>query len=194
MKTKLCKPILIEDITEESLHSDRMYLISVNNRLYNPFENSYYQLALVSIDPNEKIKIGDRVIYQMNDGHITDLIVDNTINTYPERWQGFKKVMAAQSRISPEYTNQFVEEFNKNEIKDVDIEMEEITEPIQDGDWSKYTQYKPKLTNDFITIIKEESILYTEEEVEELIEKIRYPFDYVRRQEIKKLFEENRKR
>ena len=37
-------------------------------------------------------------------------------------------------------------------------------------------------------------ILYTEEEVKELVEKIRYPFNYKIRQEIKKLFNQNKKK
>ena len=35
-----------------------------------------------------------------------------------------KKVIATQSQIPPEYIQQFIEEYNKGEVKDIEIEME----------------------------------------------------------------------
>ena len=79
-----------------------------------------------------------------------------------------KKVIATQPQLSPEYIQQFIEEYNKGEVKDVEIEMEWTLGNEEDDNQNLIPVLVPKLTNGFITIGKKEPILYTEEEVKSL--------------------------
>ena len=77
MKTKLVRPVLVPvDKSFLYLHGGKLY----NNRttMHIPDgKQQPQQLILISLE-DEKIEVGDRVIYDFFDGHIADVIVDNT--------------------------------------------------------------------------------------------------------------------
>ncbi len=179
MKTHKVRPVLMPvDKSFLYLHGGKLY----NNRttMHIPDgKQQPQQLILISLE-DEKIEVGDRVIYDFFDGHKVDVIVDNTIDTYPERWLGFKRVIACQSQLSLEYIQQFIEEYNKGEVKDISIEMEECTDG--NGMYRNSKMFQPKLNNGHVTIVEKLQMPkisaddlplangdYTEEEVKELI-------------------------
>lgn len=174
MKTLKVRPVLVEskiptDLlicgVDGHLHKTEFY----GSAMESVFgKDKYQELILISLE-DEKIDEGDRVIYIMEDGYISDLIVDDTINIYPERWSGFKKVIARQSQISPEYISKFIEQYNNGCVEDLEIMMEYVNSwskllVEKRGDPIKY-HIQPKLTNGFVTIVEKEPTIYTEDEV-----------------------------
>ena len=99
------------------------------------------------------------------------------------------KVIARQSQISPEYIEQFIEEYNKGEVKDIEIEIEELLTKVYDnigghpgGHWEG-NGFKPLLSSGSITIVERDiainsieckkehvpiPMIYSESEVKEL--------------------------
>lgn len=169
MKTKLCRPILVETKESTNIFKDHTGLFHSNLNLQTGHSiNSSvigYNLILISLDPNEKIEVGDKYY----DSH-NDLILAATAQSDHNVYQ-YKKVIATQFQLPEEYIQRFVEGYNSGNIKDVEIEMEGILPPVGGqtcggGAVVYFIGYKPKLTNGFVTIVdKKESILYTEEEV-----------------------------
>lgn len=144
MKTELVRPILIES-KEGTLHLSGTKLIDSieptgKNNLYNSVPQ---QLILISLDPNEKIEVGDKCLVKWGvNVSGKDLYEISTcseigvggIHYFDEMSMSFgehevsekiKKVIATQDQLSPEYIQQFIEEYNRGEVKDVEVEMEE---------------------------------------------------------------------
>lgn len=182
MKTKLCRPVLVETKEPANIFKDHTGLFHSNLNLQTGHSiNSSvigYKLILISLDPNEKIEIGDEWIYicPINDIDYGDKCEAIVTNNLKSNWfdklhdrPNYKKVIAPQSQLSEEYIQKFVEEYNSGNVKDIEIKM--------DGNYAhEYGGYyvetiTPKLTNGFVTIVNnKEPILYTEEEVENLFE------------------------
>lgn len=129
------------------------------------------QLAFISIDPNEKFEEGD-------------LLLDSDLKTSFELYSPYEigdiavdefyKVIALQKHIPENYIQRFIEEYNKGEVKDV--ELKTSWHKISHGDERQWYKSKPfvKLTNGFVTIINkkvEEPIFYNEKEVKRLCSK-----------------------
>jgi len=194
MTTKLCRPILIES---KNLSTTKGQLCLNGNYLFTARESDNVhplkpqQLVLISLDPNEKIKINDKFIYKETflDGTVKtrqDFIKYNWILTtcnkedlpYIERAlyginskkgiSGIYKVMTTQEQLSPKYIQQFIQEYNTNSVKDIEIEMRIIFEP-----YYKDTEVL-NLKNNFVNIITntKSQIFYTEEEVSDLLFKL----------------------
>ena len=131
-----------------------------NGRLYNPFKNCYYQLILISLDPEENIEEGDlkynsklNTIWKHNreSKELPDNIKHITsIDTV--------KVIATQEQLSQEYIKQFVEEYNKGCVNDLEIEMEEDGYIINKSFPASVKQrLVVKLKNRFVTIVEKDS-------------------------------------
>lgn len=158
--TKLCRPILVPIESNNLLITDRKYLSLSNGRLYNPFKNCHYQLILISLDPEENIEECDlkynpklNTIWKHNreNKEIPDNIKHITsIDTV--------KVIATEEQLSQEYIKQFVEEYNKGVINDLEIEMEEDGYIINKSFPASVKQRLViKLKNGFVTIVEKDS-------------------------------------
>ena len=187
MKTKLCKPILIESKEDYGITLG----VNITRNIPGAMRGQHYQLILISLDTNDDIKPGDK--YYSFETETIDILEENELSMSYDR-----KVIATQDQLPNEYIQQFVEEYNKYEVKDVEIEMidnkqqlEECVENIEEicleeheniEDSPYYEQYclavkdidnivyQLKLTNGFITIVKEKPILYTTQEVIKLLD------------------------
>ena len=159
MKTKKCRPILIETNEKNSLlwsyKGRRLYYNQAN---FNDLDETiYYQLILISLE-DEKIEVGDSYYNELN-------CTVNTYKSYHNKHNyNSKKVIATQDKISPEYIDKFVEQYNSWEVEDIEIEMEDKFESVNKGlegfpeDDIDWWVSKPKLTNRFINIVEEEPI------------------------------------
>lgn len=155
-------PVLIKSDKITSLWSYKGRTLRYNEANFN-FEDDtiYYQLILASIDSTDKISSNDL---------FTDLVTIRTcthcendtiycFDSSPPYVQktGQYKVMALQSQIPEYYIQQFVDEYNKEAIKDVEIEMKNEQSDCHGCTEDCYEegckQHKPKLTNGFINII-----------------------------------------
>ena len=188
MKTKLVRPILVPQNKatwpnciwlgriSKQLHLDTSY--NDNPRSIDPIDDSMLpqQLILISLDPDEKIEVGDWFINEQIEGGIALWQHNGEIkpNSNP------RKVIATSDKsvnapfggkdifnfpfIPNTYIHQFIKEYNNGEIKDVRIEMEKHID--QHPDWKpSYNNpddpptisfWLPKLTNGFVTIIEPE--------------------------------------
>ena len=139
MKTKLVRPIFIESKDNESR-----------------------EIVLVSLDPEEKIEVGDVFLYQFGPFERDWEIINCTKENIEGIRGNCKKVIATQDRISSEDIQKFIDKYNANgKLEDVEIEVEDSKYiPIRDDEGTKYGESLrkvtpfPKLTNGFITIIK----------------------------------------
>lgn len=168
MKTKLVRPILIETGPGVAFKG-QLCLRSGNHSIFKIKEDTYVgwlnlqQFVLISLDSDDKIEEGESYVYW--DGNKYSIRENLNCKNLPGGTvDAGIKIIAQQSQLSPEYIQQFIEEYNNGEIKDIEIEMHE--EPCFQ---SSFSIIEPKLTNGFITIINKEPILYTEEEVENLL-------------------------
>jgi hypothetical protein len=157
---KLCRPVLVE--TKEK---SRICHLTAKGKEFNDLryldveapiilDSINYILILISLDSddrieNGKIKVGE--IYYDGHGNTRKFGTGNCFNI------DSKKIIATQSQLPTEYIQQFIEEYNKNEVKDVIVEMEEnIAEYV--GPFNRDAkQYELKLTNGLVTIIKKDS-------------------------------------
>lgn len=206
MKTKLCRPILLDsDKYQPLVFSTSKYGGLFNSEHYSPMKemgDTYKQLVIISLDPNDKIEAGDTYFdYHTKKINISSETDNTSIYIDGNFRCDCKKVIATQEQLSPEYIQQFIKEYNQNDIKDIEIEMfdngyEVDMEGIGGEDIGWMPKIEPKLTNGFITIVKEklsdidfkdatlqdmydrgfpkvekESITYTEEEVKKLVNK-----------------------
>ena len=184
MKTKKCRPVLVE-CSRKSRKGDLVISpiglgIHISDIEYS-FHNKQ-QLILISLE-DEKIEVGDLVYDTLKNR------LFNARSNY-DGMEYIHKVIATQDKISPEYIAKFIEQYNNGKVDDVEIEMQEWNKAKMPKDFLKYIEpgcglpiiagseevyYKPKLTNKFVTIVtiveKKEPILYTEEEVLQLLYK-----------------------
>lgn len=89
-------------------------------------------------------------------------------------WEDCSKIIASTDTFlnlpkpSDSFLQVYIDTYNKGEkIEECLIEYEEFIEPVQDGDWNKYTDYKLKITKGEITIRKVKDS-WSRKEVEEL--------------------------
>lgn len=196
MKTKLCRPILVEtnkdnpQIGDICINSIGLFIwdkehaqYDVKNTLSEFRSTKVYELILISLDPNEKIEVDDFYIAFGNAGTFllqckeacNGFLVSTDQYKYPFDTYKCKKVVVRQSQLPEEYIQRFVEEYNSGNVKDVEIEMEGILPPVGGqtcggGAVVYFIGYKPKLTNGFVTIVdNKEPILYTEEDMISLL-------------------------
>lgn len=169
MKT-LCRPVLVESKEYNKLRLDNNNKLTfephVQGLHYSGLIHTYQQLVLISLNLDDKIEEGDLVYRHYEDGgsHI-GLATPKADELKRVKDNRVWKVITDQNQLSPEYIQQFIEEYNKDEVKDVEIEMESWT--VYSGDHQNTPRiYSPKLTDGFITIVEKKPILYTEEEIE----------------------------
>jgi len=173
MKIKLCRPVLVESKVRTNFLAYKGRTLKYNQANFNDEEETiYYNLILISLDPNEKIEEGDK--FMDSEGFLR-ICTEKKSNIGIIRWcdgsdvlASCRKVIATQSQLSPEYIKQFIEEYNKGEVKDIEVEMENYSNcGIQELD----SIFVPKLTNGFTIIVEKEPINYTGEEVESILDK-----------------------
>ena len=176
MKTKLCKPILIDSKESIRINSivyhptfklGRIIIESKTLWYYSTYKSggsitsplyglinklTNKQIILVSLDKDDEIKSGDLI----TDGN--SIIVAPNIDGFI----GFRKVIATQDQLSPEYIQQFIEEYNNGKVENIKIEIEELLTKVYDnigghpgGHWEG-NGFKPLLSNGFITIVERE--------------------------------------
>lgn len=148
MKIKLVRPVLMPvDKSFLYLHGGKLY----NNRttMHIPDgKQQPQQLILISLE-EEKIEVGDTFYdtYSKNMGIAS-------VNFGKVGDDTSKKVIATQSQLSPEYVQQFINEYNKGEVKDIRIEMIEKIHNHYSGANAQWKELLPKLTNGFVTIVE----------------------------------------
>lgn len=164
---KLCRPILVvTNKKDTNLFKKHNILYYTKGMITSGGSIQAYELILVSLDPDEKIEVGNKCIKFGNiyKGGYIEHIYSPVDFAFPEI--DFKKIIATQSQLSPEYINQFVEEYNKNKINNIEIEMidngyEVDMEGVGGMDWGDTcwnSKIEPKLTNGFITVVKKPMI------------------------------------
>lgn len=140
MKTKLCRPILIDiaNIKQDfSKDEYRTYLSLFESK--HPNGKNYLSLAW-QFNYTDKINPKQLVLISFDKDNIN-------------------KVIATQNQLSPEYIQQFIKEYNNDTVKDIEILMEEsccdnkVNGGINSPDCCHKHIIQPKLTNGFITII-----------------------------------------
>jgi hypothetical protein len=146
-----------------------------------------FSIVLVSLE-NESFDKGSIVYFDNDIMTIEEIhnesatIVNREGNMRTVGFSLLGKVIAFQSQLSPWYIQQFINEYNKGEVKDIRIEMEEYTDG--NGMYRNSKMFQPKLTNGFVTIVEKLQMPkisaddlplsnggYTEEEVIKLLEK-----------------------
>jgi len=205
MKTKLCKPVLIESndsvyVGDIMKYVKLMYLrteydcklgsltININRNVTE--SNEYwqkYKLVLVSLDPKEIIKEDDFVLLQ--NGELKRMKESDVIDYLNSNSDATVKVIATQKQLSPEYIKKFIKEYNENNVQNVEVEgnlfrrFGSIILPCSplnnesNSDMSIYS-FVPKTTNNFVAIVeKEKPKVYTEEETFSLMQQ--YLDEYV---------------
>lgn len=158
MKTLSVKPVLIASKEQTNLWSYKGRRLYYNQANFNDEdETAYYRLVLISLDPNEKIEVGDKY-YDEHYGLILTATTQSDHNTYH-----YKKVIATQDQLSPDLIQKLVAEYNNGGMQDFEIAMDcEFTStnkgldgfPEDNVDW---WVYKPLLTNGFVTVVEKES-------------------------------------
>jgi hypothetical protein len=184
MNTEKVRPILFEMNNESDIFRKKGSDL-LEYELYNKYQGAYigYQLIFISLNPDEKIEKGD-LFY---DTH-SKIINNASVNFGRIGNDSAKKVMATQDQIPEEYIQQFISEYNENNVNDVKIECEELCKygriilpksPYNNESNSDMSIYfnRPKLTNGFISIKKNQErllnisdimdMLPTKEEIED---------------------------
>lgn len=175
MKTKLVRPILLDSEEWQPLVlSTSRYGGLFKSEYYNPMTemgDTYKELIFVSLDPDERIEIGD-IIYHSLD-YCTLLVTDSPQYDNKEMLKeyGYKKVITTYSQLSPELIQKLIDEYNNGGMKDFEIEMCLYYKDLS-GEHEAYLAmptdyYKPKLTNGFITPIIKEEKLYTKDDLKD---------------------------
>ena len=168
MKTKKVRPVLVEikfNSIEEMqgdiiLRNDKIYTCKQLNilQLHKKESNDkVFELILISLK-DEKIEIGDK--YLDDCGLIRESVTSD--EDYWESRPDYKKVIACQSQISPEYISKFIEQYNNDCVEDFEIEMEihwnnrKYSKQPFPGEYAteKDRIYLPRLTNGFVTIVE----------------------------------------
>ena len=174
MINKRVKPVLISSSNKTDL-----LINTLNNKLlYDCLDivkehAKYYQLALISLDPNEKLDQGDLGYINIGGGTIGKISYDNKYNTwdlttddgihYPFSTREYiKKVIATHDKISPKDIYRLVGEYNRGSMKEFDIEMSEYYYTVKYpssgmvDEEALVSGKKPKLTDGYIIIVQNE--------------------------------------
>jgi hypothetical protein len=177
METKLCRPVLVESKDSTTMIGWKNKIELINNSI-SQLVDKYYELILISLDPDEKIEVGNNFWYR-NYKLMTctglsksgQILTNNEVakhNDYGHPQSLSKKVIATQSQLSPEYIQQFIEDYNKGEVKDVEIEMIAMNEGYNKPEDYPFQEIDiPKLTNGFVTIAEKSNIEKQADLVEE---------------------------
>lgn len=194
MKTLLVRPVLVESKERTNLWSYKGRRLYYNQANFNDEdETAYYRAVLVSLDPNDKIERGNKVVTNNVDYFATEIqlctmsefldsdnIIKFGINNQIKVYKfGYNKVIATQDQLSPDLMQKLVDEYNNGGMQDFEIigEMLALYGKIllpcspsnneSNSDMSIY-KFRPKLTNGFVTVVeKEHNIPYQEEPIEE---------------------------
>lgn len=167
MKTMNVKPVLVE-----SKEPTNLLINTINGRLLFDCHDiikihaKHQQLMLIGTTCKERIVIGDRFYCVEENNLSVGLYICDNDNVYCANCLDVcHKVITQQSQIPESYIQRFVEEYNKGEVKDVEIEMVETfcvnggLRPIGElgGKGLQHHNHSfPKLTNGFITIVEKE--------------------------------------
>ena len=187
MKTKRVRPALVESkdkITLNSIVNDPTFGLGIiiekhgEECFYNthssggsittPWERNlgdrlkHYELILISLE-DEKIEVGDLISDSIFIINASSKIVESQGLINRREW---KRIIARQSQISPEYISKFIEQYNKDCVEDLEIEMEDKI--AIDG--HTVIGIESKLTNGFVTIVEKEAVLYTENDMRNAFE------------------------
>jgi hypothetical protein len=155
MKTITARPILI-DIEEikQNFSADEYvdYLslyesgsiygkntLSIRRQIHFMDKINPKKLILISLNPNEKIKVGE-TYYDTTKSNISipgfnkktkenisfkisplDVCDSQGLADYINERKTCRKIIATQEQLTPEYIEKFIEEYNNNTVKDVEI-------------------------------------------------------------------------
>lgn len=138
------------------------------------------ELIIISVDPRDSIVVDNDIIKINTNGSVVgDIFKATNIEVLTQSHKGFAKVLARQSIIHESYIQQFIEEYNKGEVKDVEIDIEykyhcecdcfkvDITDGCDNPKHNIIIRI-PKLINGFISIKEIETDELSMEEVKEL--------------------------
>lgn len=173
MKTKRCRPVLV--YTNKEVHNCYMFdnLEYQTDKIFS-INGLEYRLVLVSIEPDEKIEVGD-LVYEKNlnteesiyevcekNGKLGFFRFRNVFISF-DKQNSAKKIIATQDQIPESYIQRFVEEYNEGQIKDLEIEWERLEgEYLTELDDCPYCKpiSRPKLIDGFVTMVdkKEEGV------------------------------------
>jgi len=184
MKTIKVRPILVETKDNE----DRAYPCILKHSIVSNGKIGYYdsniktptiamELILVSLAPEEKIEVADKlyfgnniiIVEKIHDDAITFLNpIDGKVHTI-QGINRFKKIIATQDQISPEDIQKAIEQYNASgKFEDVEVAREHTT--VISGGFiptgqigGKGLQHhnvgKIKLTNGFVTIVEQDLLV-----------------------------------
>lgn len=177
MKTKLCRPILVP--TKEKSTFDGQLCLNGNHLFIarecdDVGDLQPQKLILISLDPEEKIEVGDKVLRP--DGVIIIMSHSDMVAYLDSQSNATKKIIATQDQLPKEYIQQLVEQYNSHKVEDVEIEIIEDYGHI-DKDYDPDDQENAIFIGEYlklndenqVQIVKRKPILYTEEEVKELL-------------------------
>lgn len=199
MKTKLCRPILIETKNDSRLFTMNgvlKYTFNGGFLCYHPPKWLMFNLHIISLDPNEKIEEGDWYIDDCDK-------VRQAVTSDKDYWNArpdYHKIIASTDKSldlpqpSLEYIQQFIEEYNTDDIKDVRVEMKSEDFCTWESNNMYASRYVIKVNeNNLITVHPVEPIVYNEEEVKDLMLKFNKEFNLMVGYKFLKWFEQNKK-
>lgn len=168
MKTMKVRPVLIESkdyaegdigihITDNSLQIMQRKILG--NKFFDtkdgsPAHGIVIPQQLIFISLEDKIEVGDK-IYDKTTNSIRT--AKNDTEGFKDYYFTFSKIIALQPQIPLTYIQQFIEEYNTGNIKDVEIEMKVRTDFKDMIDAIDGNAYEPKLTDGFVTIVNKKS-------------------------------------
>ena len=104
------------------------------------------QLIMISLDPNEEIEVGDKYL---DDCELIREAFTNDKDYWSKRPE-YQKIITTQDQLSFEYIKQFIEEYNRGEVKDIEVEKVFILDTICSKPCS---QQRVKLVDEFVNVI-----------------------------------------
>ena len=191
MKTKRVRPILVEIKDASNIFENNDKTLSFYEyKQHASSGGKKFELILISLE-DEEIEENDYYYFSKSNSlhkHLGTL----PLNKYKHDGDKCFKVIARQSQISPEYISKFIEQYNKDCIEDLEIELEKCwinSDNVKGHSFTEVAKFEPsindfdavliiqpKLTNGFVIIVEKEVISYTEEEVRKLISEALYHF------------------
>ena len=151
MKTHKVRPVLVESKEPNNIYTidGKLYQTTPNTNIVVSKTDKLIpqQLILISLE-DERIEVGENY-YNIRLNKVFQAIA---YDGYPSKEDC--KVIATQTQLSPEYIQKFIEEYNKGEVKDFEIEMIEKIHNHYSGANAQWKELLPKLTNGFVTIVE----------------------------------------
>jgi hypothetical protein len=180
-KTRMCSLVLVETDEQTSLSLDTFNMLFNCDSRFTFKDCKNQQLILISTEPYYNIQPGDKVLctinnkitkcrlkqkstedvksFGMNVGSIdtTDYYFGDSL--IPSLVYNYKKIIATQEQLPNDYIQRFIQEYNSENVKDVEVEVFEDIVKVYDnigghpgGHWES-NGFKPKLTHGRITIV-----------------------------------------